>query len=85
MIQDESVDGTASRNALLAWLRCHAVLRDDVVTVKSRFGLRPSPQIDACGIARAMKTGLEESLRQTWGTETVVHDPDGNGIVLQQA
>jgi uncharacterized glyoxalase superfamily protein PhnB len=24
-------------------------------------------------------------VRQTWGTETVVHDPDGNGIVLQQA
>ena len=23
--------------------------------------------------------------RQPWGTETVVHDPDGNGIVLQQA
>jgi len=23
--------------------------------------------------------------RQPWGIETVVHDPDGNGIVLQQA
>ena len=22
---------------------------------------------------------------QPWGIETVVHDPDGNGIVLQQA
>jgi catechol 2,3-dioxygenase-like lactoylglutathione lyase family enzyme len=23
--------------------------------------------------------------RQPWGIETVVHDPDGNGLVLQQA
>jgi catechol 2,3-dioxygenase-like lactoylglutathione lyase family enzyme len=23
--------------------------------------------------------------RRPWGTETVLHDPDGNGIVLQQA